>query len=512
MFSKLGFSVDGGALLVNSPSGVYRLDGKLSVSKNTSADYNFRKGYFIQLVNSPQGPLAIIARNILKVSVIPEIYKFEDFEIIPLFIEEPEEIYINELQFFFDEFPIYAFAGSDYIIEQTFPKVGNFFRLNYAVDEILKDTPLQQLLVTCFTGYVNALKIDNVDISIIARRSPHRMGTRYMRRGLDKDGNAANEVLTSFVMTKDNTSYAFNIHRGSVPLEWFQDLTLKYKPEVIVTETSTYDVHVNRMLQQYDNIHMVNLMKDSGTEGTLTDAFYNTYKNSDINGANYTFFNFSEVCKNMQYQNAQILIESLEEDISSIGMSAFTDEKLIKQQHGIFRINCLDCLDRTNVIQSTITRKAMESIVNIFQIDPVEYDITFRNLWADHGDVLSIQYSGTNAMKRDFTRMGKRTVLGSLVDGVNSLRRYYKNHFDDGFKQSIIDSVCSSILEVAPKKGASKFFQAGAAITGTILLLRAGGANAGLIIGAVASEVALCLRFKQKFICRDNKSILEQNQ
>lgn len=31
----------------------------------------------------------------------------------------------------------------------------------------------------------------------------------------------------------------------------------------------------------------------------------------------------------------------------------------------------------------------------------------FQNIWADHADVISIQYSGTPALKTDFTRTGK---------------------------------------------------------------------------------------------------------
>jgi len=35
-------------------------------------------------------------------------------------------------------------------------------------------------------------------------------------------------------------------------------------------------------------------------------------------------------------------------------------------------------------------------------------------MWADHGDAISLQYSGTNALKGDLTRTGKRTVGGLL--------------------------------------------------------------------------------------------------
>jgi len=49
--------------------------------------------------------------------------------------------------------------------------------------------------------------------------------------------------------------------------------------------------------------------------------------------------------------------------------------------------------------------------------------------------VISIQYSGTGALKTDFTRTGKRTKLGAIKDGLNSLTRYYKNNFADGYRQ-----------------------------------------------------------------------------
>ena len=60
-------------------------------------------------------------------------------------------------------------------------------------------------------------------------------------------------------------------------------------------------------------------------------------------------------------------------------------------------------------------------------------------MWADNADICSIQYAGTGALKTDFTRTGKRTPIGALKDGMNSMIRYYKNNFADGFRQDAID-------------------------------------------------------------------------
>ena len=60
-------------------------------------------------------------------------------------------------------------------------------------------------------------------------------------------------------------------------------------------------------------------------------------------------------------------------------------------------------------------------------------------MWADHADAISSQYSGTGALKTDFTRTGRRTKRGMLRDFVNSAIRYLKNNFTDGSRQDAYD-------------------------------------------------------------------------
>lgn len=60
-------------------------------------------------------------------------------------------------------------------------------------------------------------------------------------------------------------------------------------------------------------------------------------------------------------------------------------------------------------------------------------------MWADNGDAISRQYSGTGALKADFTRTGKRTMLGNFKDGLNSVLRYFLNNFSDGNRQDAMD-------------------------------------------------------------------------
>ena len=50
-----------------------------------------------------------------------------------------------------------------------------------------------------------------------------------------------------------------------------------------------------------------------------------------------------------------------------------------------------------------------------------------------------MQYAGSEALKTDLTRTGKRTFTGMLRDLKTALVRYYKNNFCDGRRQDAID-------------------------------------------------------------------------
>jgi phosphatidylinositol 4-phosphatase len=97
----------------------------------------------------------------------------------------------------------------------------------------------------------------------------------------------------------------------------------------------------------------------------------------------------------------------------------------------------MDCLDRTNVVQGIFSRSALFaqlspalplSMKTAFRKNPLTLpwktgEVAHRHLWADNADAISRLYSGTAALKRDFTRTGKRTKKGALDDGMNSLQR-----------------------------------------------------------------------------------------
>ena len=81
---------------------------------------------------------------------------------------------------------------------------------------------------------------------------------------------------------------------------------------------------------------------------------------------------------------------------------------LVCEQKGVFRVNCIDCLDRTNVVQTAIAKNVIETQLTKLGLIPPEHGIpanlrlVIQGLWANNGDALSRQYAGTNALKGKF--------------------------------------------------------------------------------------------------------------
>jgi hypothetical protein len=143
----------------------------------------------------------------------------------------------------------------------------------------------------------------------------------------------------------------------------------------------------------------------------------------------FEWFDFHAVCRGMKFENVSILLDSLGPTLDSFGTTVEEDSKLIEKQKGILRTNCMDCLDRTNIVQSACGRRALE-----IQLKEEGFDLSsqldqttewFNTLWADNGDAISRQYASTAAMKGDFTRTRKRNYRGALTDMGISISRFY---------------------------------------------------------------------------------------
>ena len=223
------------------------------------------------------------------------------------------------------------------------------------------------LPVICgFISSYESVTRDPFQYVLISRRSTHRAGTRYHSRGIDELGNVSNFVETEqLVITPDGTTRSYLQIRGSIPLFWEQQVGFKYKPKLVLhnrAETSLiFKQHYASLKHSYGPQIMINLINTSGYEGPLGEEFLNQVSAMNDSTLRYIHFDFHTQCKNMRWDRISILINELEQDLNLQGYSLMNaDRKLVQVQSSIVRTNCIDCLDRTNVVQSILARRVLE--------------------------------------------------------------------------------------------------------------------------------------------------------
>jgi len=297
-------------------------------------------------------------------------------------------------------------------------------------------------------------------------------------------GNERNETqVMSYVQT-----------RGSVPVYWAEVNTLKYTPTLqvrgIETAIDAARQHFDEQIRLYGDNYLVNLVNQKGREDRVkkayeqmvrilvsspdkaTQADYVTdekmhvveasQKNQKYDRLHYVYFDFHTETKGLKWRRAQLLLDQLKQGIVKgqyfRGMNMPTDMngqlEMRNQQTAVVRTNCMDCLDRTNVVQTMLARWTLtRQLTDVGVLKPGEsadddkaFQDLFRNIWADNADGVSRSYSGTGALKTDFTRTGERTRAGMAQDLNNSITRYVKNNFGDGPRQDAFDLFLGAYL------------------------------------------------------------------
>jgi len=303
-------------------------------------------------------------------------------------------------------------------------------------------------------------------LTLISRRSVKRAGLRYLRRGVDEEGNTANGVETEQILSDPEWSgtgkiYSFVQIRGSIPI-FFSQTPYSFKPVPQIQHSSetnfqAFQKHFSNISARYGHLQIASLVEKHGPEAIVGDAYEKmTDKLNDSCPIDakigFEWFDFHAMCRGMKFENVSLLMNSLGSKLDEYGYTVELDGKLLTKQSGVLRTNCMDCLDRTNVVQSACGRRALELQLKKEGIDmSLQADQTtrwFNTLWADNGDAISKQYASTAALKGDYTRTRKRDYKGALTDIGLSISRFYSGIVNDYFSQAMIDFLLGNLTSL----------------------------------------------------------------
>ena len=314
--------------------------------------------------------------------------------------------------------------------------------------DLWSSATLKKCFVPLVFGFVETHAQNGVIFTLISRRSRFFAGTRYNSRGVDTNGSVAASVETEIVVynPKVNVTASYVFYRGSLPVFWCQPLTGKYTP-LAQTEKErdgsqvnhALEVHFNALRSHYcDNILVLNLLGKNNIRPVQQMFIDLLAANGTVEKGLVSYLNidFHEYCSLQSFDKTLQLIDEI------YGGSAVDDYSIFipsnqsniyqRSQSRLIRINCVDCVDRSNFAQFIICRHIVFRIMR--EIDPnLDIPLDFLStMWKHNGAALALQYVSTSILYGDAYSLGRRPCYGPVMDAFLSLLRYVRNHFCDG--------------------------------------------------------------------------------
>ncbi|OZJ05244.1 hypothetical protein BZG36_02309 [Bifiguratus adelaidae] len=334
-------------------------------------------------------------------------------------------------------------------------------------------------LVMAIQGYIGTQEFDvghdRVNMAVVSKLSCKRAGTRYNTRGIDDNGHVANYVETETILHTDQWVFAYTQVRGSVPVFWEQQglQVMQHKIQIARGPEATQPAverHFSEQLQRYRRVHVINLLAQTPQSGELSlSNAYRTALSKLHDMTNHgllrvTHFDYNAETKGGLHENVSFLVKKIGDAVKEMGFFLGDESgaahgadshqpQILLEQKGIFRTNCVDCLDRTNLVQSEISKLTISNHISTHLSNETAWtarksELLYKHhlLWAENGDALSKLYTGTGALRTGFTRTGKQTFAGFLNDATKSVNRFYINNFQDKYKQEAIDQLLGKLV------------------------------------------------------------------
>ncbi|CAD6343498.1 unnamed protein product [Miscanthus lutarioriparius] len=176
----------------------------------------------------------------------------------------------------------------------------------------------------------------DIMLTLIARRSRHYAGTRYLKRGVNEKGRVANDVETEQIVYEavpgptEVSSVVQN--RGSIPLFWSQETSkLNLKPNIILHEMqNNYEatkLHFENLRARYGNpIIILNLIKTrERRESILRREFDKAIKiiNKSLSEENHLRFLHWDLHQNSQGKPTNVLDVLLKVAFRALNLTEF---------------------------------------------------------------------------------------------------------------------------------------------------------------------------------------------
>ncbi|CAN6178957.1 unnamed protein product [Urochloa humidicola] len=296
----------------------------------------------------------------------------------------------------------------------------------------------------------------DIMLTLIARRSRHYAGTRYLKRGVNDEGRVANDVETEQIVYEDTlgprqiSSVVQN--RGSIPLFWSQETSkLNLKPDIILHEKDrNYEatkLHFENLRKRYGNpIIILNLIKTREKrprEIILRREFDRAIKiiNSGLPAEDHLRFLHWDLHKNSQSKSTNALQVLLKVAFEALNLTEFFYYQVSPAQRTEDFLNLSATLKNGFGPHMCDDNNNCGNADYVDDLDDISEDNTCGS--SDPGNGIaedSSEYGGSAAHNKIFS--AKRGHLKFAIQSqefFRTLQRYYSNAYMDAYKQAAIN-------------------------------------------------------------------------
>eukprot|EP01080_Neovahlkampfia_damariscottae_P005190 gene5190-8796_t len=326
------------------------------------------------------------------------------------------------------------------------------FRWNEFISEEFRRIGMNDLCCILLQGLSVGKQIsskkDKISIGMLTKRSNLNPGTRYFSRGLNYNISPGNEYEFEIIVWNEQEKQIINWssfigRRGTVPIHWKSEINSQFQDaQIIISEEPFKNVQIyyDKIFDKYKNIKkltLLNLLRFKDVhpqEGNLANYFKESLK--EIKNDKIQMLNFDWLT-NKKLNGFDFAVEKLWETINgvveenSINSGTFRlnssgkilDSKISMKQNGLFRVNCADSLDRTNLSIFFITLKTIPNLlknIGVESLCPIESEalqlskvknefssfllMKLSEMFINNGDVCSLLFTNTVAMHTEHLR------------------------------------------------------------------------------------------------------------
>lgn len=301
-------------------------------------------------------------------------------------------------------------------------------------------------LINLVRGYVETTALgQGLNMTVLSRINRNRAGTRFSVRGLNPLGEAAISVESEIIISSPDLVASHLQLRGSLPLLWNQETTkLAYKPPVTIHDVEGEITNL-AILRHFDAIknwvlpgetEVLNLLRTSGDEARLASRIEDRLSKLNIPQVNYR-----PIPLLWGSESLDELVATINGPLRHHGFFVGQRDPLsgdvscvLRQQVGLFRINCMDCMDRTSIAQFGLVREILPDLIS--SVSPLVPDAIFnlRWAWANMANAIASYSTGTGIVNEAIIRDGTRTQGYSWKDQMVCGARYFLNNTHDHAK------------------------------------------------------------------------------